>query len=87
MPGREVLAPPTIAPPGGTFTGSVQVSLAAYEPGAQIRYTLDGSVPGISDARYEKAITLNGPAVLRARAFKEGFTRSITSQQVFIVGK
>jgi uncharacterized repeat protein (TIGR03806 family) len=87
MPGREVLAPPTIAPPGGTFTGSVQVSLAAYEPGAQIRYTLDGSVPGISDARYEKAITLNGPAVLRARAFKEGFTRSITAQQVFIVGK
>jgi hypothetical protein len=30
---------------------------------------------------------LNGPAVVRARTFKDGFTRSITSQQVFIVGK
>jgi hypothetical protein len=25
--------------------------------------------------------------VMRARAFKDGFTRSITSQEVFIVGK
>jgi hypothetical protein len=25
--------------------------------------------------------------VLRARAYKEGFTRSITAQEVFIVGK
>jgi hypothetical protein len=37
--------------------------------------------------RYEKPIRLTHPAVLRARAFKEGFTRSITEQQVFIVGK
>jgi len=36
---------------------------------------------------YEGPIKLTGPAVLRARAFKEGFTRSITEQQVFIVGK
>jgi hypothetical protein len=48
---------------------------------------LDGSVPGPSDARYEKPIELTGPAVLRARAYKDGFTRSITTQQVFIVGK
>jgi uncharacterized repeat protein (TIGR03806 family) len=87
MPGRDVLAPPDIAPQGGTFARSVQVTLTADEPGAQIRYTLDGSVPGISDARYEKPFTLNGPAVVRARTFKDGFTRSITSQQVFIVGK
>src|SRR5580698_8259997 len=87
MPGREVLAPPTIAPPGGTFTGSVQVSLAANEPGAQIRYTLDGSVPGTTDPLYEKPIKLSSAAVLRTRAFKPGFTRSITVQQVFIIGK
>jgi hypothetical protein len=37
--------------------------------------------------RYEKPIKLTEPAVLRARAFKEGFTRSITAQEVFIVGK
>jgi hypothetical protein len=37
--------------------------------------------------RYEKPIKLMDPAVVRARAYKDGFTRSITTQQVFIVGK
>ena len=87
MPGRPVLPPPAISPPGGTFAGSVEISLTVREPGSEIRYTLDGSVPNASDALYEKPIKLTAPAVLRTRAFKEGFTRSITEQQVFIVGK
>jgi uncharacterized repeat protein (TIGR03806 family) len=87
LPGRPVLAPPTVSPQGGTFAAPVEVSLAVGEPGADIRYTLDGSVPGQADMRYEKPIKLAEPAVLRARAFKEGFTRSITAQEVFIVGK
>jgi uncharacterized repeat protein (TIGR03806 family) len=87
MPGRPVLAPPEILPQGGTYEGSVEISMSAGEPGASIRYTLDGSVPGPSDMRYESPIRLTGPAVVRARAYKDGFTRSITEQQVFIVGK
>jgi uncharacterized repeat protein (TIGR03806 family) len=87
MPGPPVLAPPKISPAGGTYARSVEISLTASEPGAQIRYTLDGSVPGTSDLLYEKPIKLSGPAVLRTRAFKQGFTRSITVQQVFIIEK
>jgi mono/diheme cytochrome c family protein len=87
MPGRPVLAPPAISPPGGTFAGAIEVSLSSSEPGAEIRYTLDGSVPSAADLRYERPIKLGGTAVLRARVFKEGFTRSITQQQVFIIGK
>ncbi len=86
MPGRAVLAPPAISPPGGSFKGSVEISLTG-EPGAEIRYTLDGSVPGASDPLYRKPFKLAGPAVVRARAYKEGFTRSITEQQTFIVEK
>jgi uncharacterized repeat protein (TIGR03806 family) len=86
LPGRAVLAPPEMAPQGGTFAGPVEISLTETEPGADIRYTLDGSAPGPSDMRYEKPIKLEGPAVLRARAYKEGFTRSITAQEVFIIG-
>jgi hypothetical protein len=48
---------------------------------------LDGSAPGTSDRLYEKPIKLTRPAVVRARAYRQGFTRSITEQQVFIVGK
>jgi uncharacterized repeat protein (TIGR03806 family) len=87
LPGRTVLAPPAMSPKGGAFAGPVEISLTDSEPGADIRYTLDGSVPGPSDPLYEKPIRLTSPAVLRARAYKEGFTRSITEQQVFIIGK
>jgi uncharacterized repeat protein (TIGR03806 family) len=86
LPGRAVLDPPTMSPRGGSFSGAVEISLAEREPGADIRYTLDGSVPGPSDMRYENPIKLTGPAVLRARAYKDGFTRSITAQEVFIIG-
>ena len=87
MPGRSVLAPPVISPAGGSYDRPIEISLQESEPGADIRYTLDGSVPGTSDKRYDKPIKLTGPVVLRARAFKEGFTRSITAQEAFDIGK
>jgi uncharacterized repeat protein (TIGR03806 family) len=87
LPGRPVLEPPTMSPPGGTFPAPVEISLTVPETGADIRYTLDGSVPGQADMRYERPIKLAEPTVLRARAFKDGFTRSITAQEVFIIGK
>lgn len=87
LPGRAVLDPPSMSPGGGSFAGPVEITLSATQPGADIRYTLDGSTPGPSDARYESPIKLTGPSVLRARVYKDGFTRSITAQEVFIVGK
>ena len=86
LPGRPVLDPPDMSPAGGTFAGPLEITMTEREPGADIRYTLDGSVPGPSDLRFEKPIKLTGPAVVRARAYKDGFTRSITTQEVFIVG-
>ena len=76
-----------IFPRGGEFKKSVAVVLTAAETGAAIRYTLDGSVPTVSDLLYEKPIMLNGPTVLRAKTFKTGFTPSITAQEVFIVNE
>ena len=86
LPGRPVLDPPTLSKAGGTYEAPIEVSLQDSEPGADIRYTMDGSEPGLSDMHYEKPIQLTAPTVLRARAFKDGFTRSITSQEVFIIG-
>ena len=86
MPGRVVLDPPAILPEGGSFERSVRVVLKESEPGAIIHYTLDGSVPGPSDPRYQGPIELGQSTVVRARAYKDGFTRSVTSQEVFVVG-
>jgi hypothetical protein len=87
MPGRAVLNPPDISPAGGTYDAAVEVTLSEPESGAEVRYTLDGTVPGPTDLLYDKPIKLTGPTVIRTRAYKEGFTRSIISQEVFVVGK
>jgi uncharacterized repeat protein (TIGR03806 family) len=86
LPGPRVLAPPVVSPPQGRYDRPVEVTLKAAEPGASIRYTLDGSLPTSADALYEKPIPLSGPTILRAKAFKAGYTRSITVQQVFVIG-
>ncbi|MBC8097384.1 MAG: chitobiase/beta-hexosaminidase C-terminal domain-containing protein [Akkermansiaceae bacterium] len=82
LPGPPVLAPPEISPRGGNFARELEVTLKT-EPGATIRYTLDGTVPTTSDLLYEKPIPLASPTILRAKAFKPGHTRSITVQEIF----
>jgi hypothetical protein len=86
MPGPTVLAPPTFSPRGGGYKEPIEVTLKQPEAGVTIHYTLDGSAPTTSDPVYDKPIKLSGPTVLRAKAFKKGFTKSITAQEVFIVG-
>jgi uncharacterized repeat protein (TIGR03806 family) len=86
LPGRPVVDPPRISPAGGTYKTPVKVSLNVAEQGADIRYTLDGSTPTASDPKYDKPLEITSPTVVRARAFKDGYTRSIASQGVFIVG-
>jgi hypothetical protein len=87
LPGPPVLPPPEISPSQGRYEQPVEVSLKEAEPGAGIRYTLDGSLPTSADALYEKPIRLSGSTILRAKAFKPGFTKSITVQQVFVIGE
>lgn len=86
LPGKDVLAPPQITPAGGTFAAAVTVTLASPDAGAQIRYTLDGSVPGPQDLLYAGPINISAATVVRARAYKDGMTRSITSESVYIIG-
>src|SRR5262249_9413961 len=41
LPGTPVLPPPTIEPPGGTYDGSVLVTLVPPDANAALHYTLD----------------------------------------------
>jgi uncharacterized repeat protein (TIGR03806 family) len=87
LPGKDVLEPPQITPQGGSFDRPVTVTLKEGVPGAEIHYTLDGSNPDNTDPLYKEPIRITGPTVLRARAYKDGLTRSIPAQQTFIVAK
>ena len=70
------VAAPTFSPPGGTYTGSVAVTLSTATSGATIRYTLDGSSPTTSSPIASGPITLTASGWLRAVAFKSGVTPS-----------
>jgi len=83
LPGPRVLPPPKISPSGGDFSKPVKVSLTA-EAGATIYYTLDGTVPMTNDLVYKKPFTVAEPTIVRAKAFKEGCTKSITAKEFFL---
>lgn len=63
-----------LSPPGRTFTDSVTVTLSELTPapGAQIRYTLDGSEPAETAALYTGPLTITANSYLRARVFEVG---------------
>jgi len=86
LPGPRVLSPPEILPPGGNFTSPVEVSLKT-EPAAKIFYTLDGTVPTTNDLPYQKPFTVSDPTIVRAKAFEDGCTKSITAKEFFLFNR
>lgn len=80
------LPPPTIFPNGGSFNGSVIVSLSTTIQGATIRYTTDGSEPTISSTAVdENPLTLTTSATVKAKVFRDGYTPSNTAQAAFTI--
>ena len=86
LPGPRVLAPPEISPRGGNFSQPTQIVLQG-EPGANIFYTLDGTVPTADDLPYARPFLLAEPTIVRAKAFMPGCTKSITAQEIFLIGE
>jgi uncharacterized repeat protein (TIGR03806 family) len=85
LPGRPALAPPKISPAGADFKERVLVALSHEVSGVVIHFTLDGSAPQKASPVYTNSFELTSPVTVRARAFSEGFTRSIAVQETFIV--
>jgi uncharacterized repeat protein (TIGR03806 family) len=83
LPGNPVLPPPLISGTPLDKGAVVEVTISHSTPAAVIRYTLDGSAPGSTDPVYEKPLRLDAATVVRARAFKPGFKKSIPVQQIF----
>lgn len=78
----EGLAAPEIRPAGGTYEGPVRVSMAAA-PGAEIRYTLDGSDPNRSSPTYDVPIRVDADRTVRARAFRGALKSLQTAREEF----
>ena len=72
---REIHAPiqpVTFAPNVNVFTDSTDVTMACATPGVEIRYTLDGSEPGLDSPRYIAPVLVTQSAVVRAIAVRPG---------------
>ena len=67
------------------FDTTVTVTLSApLQPGAEIRYTLDGSEPTASSAMYERPLVLESGRRIRAAGFQGGRRVCVESEGVFV---
>jgi hypothetical protein len=79
------VATPTITPAGGTFSGSVKVTLACATSGAIIHYTTDGSTPTSSSPTYIAPFTLTSSVTVNAKASVTGDTDSAVATASFTI--
>jgi hypothetical protein len=68
--------PPTFTPGSGAYSDPQQVTIASATPGAEIRYTTDGSKPTASSTLYDGPITVATSLTVRAIATAPGLTVS-----------
>ncbi|MDD4223837.1 MAG: chitobiase/beta-hexosaminidase C-terminal domain-containing protein [Candidatus Cloacimonetes bacterium] len=77
--GPQTVSTPTFIPPGGTYTQAQNVSISCSTPGAQIRYTMDGSEPTSASALYTSPIYVGTSVTLKAKGYLTGWTPSATA--------
>jgi mono/diheme cytochrome c family protein len=84
LSGTPALPPPTINPDGGSYNGSVSVSLDATN-GAEIYYTLDGSLPTTNSLLYTGPFTLTNSVTVTANAWEAGYSNSVAPSALFTI--
>ena len=78
---------PSMTPGGGSFATPQTVTVATTTSGATIRYTEDGSDVTPAAAAYASPLAFDRPVLLRARAFRSGWTTSdLASATYWIAG-
>ena len=83
--GTPALAPPTLAPPGGTIQGLVNVTIQPPAGNVAVYYTLDGSVPTTNSLPYTGPFTLTNSAVVNANAWEPGYVESVVGSAQYTI--
>ena len=85
-PAARLTATPSFDPAPGTYVAPRTVTIASATPGAQIRYTLDGSSPSRKRGTiYSGPLALNATTTLRAIAFSAGRKASFVASALYTI--
>src|SRR5204863_9223812 len=76
---------PTFSPPGGSFVGSVTVTLSTTTSAASIYYTTDGSTPTTASSVYTGPVPLTTTTTLRAMAAASGMANSSVTSATYTI--
>src|SRR5262249_38167435 len=68
----QTVATPTLSPNGGTYSGSVSITIQTATSGASIYYTTDGTRPTQSSTLYMGNMTLTSSATGQPKPIKRG---------------
>jgi len=77
--------PPTIEPDGGAFGDAIEVNIKHEDRSVVVKYTLDGTSPGIDSPQYDGPLTIPASTKLRARAFADDGQLSSASNAEFLI--
>ncbi len=84
-PQPSAAATPTCSPAAGSYSSPQTVTLADATPGATIFYTLDGSTPTASSARYTNPVPVASTETLHAIAVATGYTNSRVAAATYTI--
>jgi hypothetical protein len=81
----ETVSTPTFSPSGGTYYEAQQVAITTTTAGAEIYYTLDGSVPTRASLLYYSPITLDHTAMVKAIAVADRMYDSEVATASYVI--
>ncbi|PKN72375.1 MAG: hypothetical protein CVU50_07315 [Candidatus Cloacimonetes bacterium HGW-Cloacimonetes-3] len=82
---NPTIATPTISPAAGTYTTAQNVTLACTTPGAQIRYTTNGTEPTATSTLYSVAINVATTTTIKAKGFLTNWIPSATATAAYVI--
>jgi hypothetical protein len=80
-----ILPPPTFSPPAGTYDKPQAVTILATYPGAQVRYSIDGSTPTTTSPLYTGPISVGTSSTVKAIATAAGFSTSAVASATYAI--
>lgn len=81
----DIPSAPEFSTAGGVFTNDVVLKLSTKEPGAVVHFTVDGSEPTATAARYSGPIALTNSTMVRARVFAPGKPPGVPAVHSFVL--